>query len=190
MTAGQLPDQPAVDRSEDDFTVLRALAQAGCRIEQPRDLRTREVSGQRQPAARLEAVLPTLARELADDAIGAHVLPVNGVVNRLAGVTFPQHGGLTLVGDAERLQIARLQLSVLECTIDHTQHVVPDLLGVMFHPPRARKDVMVLDLLDGDDARPAVEDEAPRGGGPLIDAGDEAHPEARSMSVVAKGVKE
>src|SRR4051812_44868366 len=98
MAAGQLPDQPAVDRAEDDFTVLRALAQSGCRVQQPGDLRAGEVRGQRQPAARLEAVLTTLAPELADDAIGAHVLPVDGIVNRLAGVTFPQHRGLTLVG--------------------------------------------------------------------------------------------
>src|SRR3954447_9138306 len=118
MTAGQLPDQPAVDRSEDHFTVFRALAQAGCRVEQPGDLRAREVGGQWQSAALFEAVLATVARELAHDAIGACVLPVDRIVNRTASVTFPQHGGFTLIGDSECLQIARPKLSALECAID------------------------------------------------------------------------
>ena len=50
---------------------------------------------------------PAVAGQLGDELVGAGVLPDDGVVHRLAGAAVPQHGGLALVGDADRGQVGR-----------------------------------------------------------------------------------
>ena len=172
VAAGEVPDQPRVDRPEQDLARLGALAQPADRVQQPAELRGREVRRQRQPALQLEAILALVARELTDQAIGAHVLPVDRVVHRLAGRAIPHHGGLALVGDAEGHEVGGLELRPLQRALDHFEHVRPDLERIVLHPAGAGKDVVVFLLADRDHARLVVEDQAARGSRALIDRRD------------------
>ena len=115
---------------------------------------------------------PASRGQLADDLVGARVLPVDGVVHRHARLAVPDDGRLALVGDAQRDEVGGLQRRVVERALHDLHHVAPDLLGVVLDPARAREDLLVLLLRDGDDAGRAIEDHAARGRGALIDRGD------------------
>ena len=82
-------------------------------------------------------------------------------------------GRLALVGDAERRR-GRTAASwrVVERVRHDLHDVAPDLLGVVLDPARAREDLLVLLLGDRDDAGRAVEDDAARGRGALVDRRD------------------
>ncbi len=100
--AGEVPQEPAVDRAEGELPGLRARSRTRHVVEDPRDLRAREVRGQRQPHVRAQAVQARVARELAHERVGARVLPHDRVAQRRAAPAIPHDGGLALVGDAER----------------------------------------------------------------------------------------
>src|SRR5206468_7634468 len=124
------------------------------------------------------AVLADVAAELAHEVTGAGVLPVDRVLHRLAGHPVPQHGGLALVGDADRHDVADAELRLVEGGLDDLADVAPDLLWVVLDPARPGEVLLVLLLADRDDARRRVEDEAPRRRRALIDRCDVAlgHP--------------
>ncbi|GAA3071025.1 hypothetical protein GCM10020000_64550 [Streptomyces olivoverticillatus] len=152
---------------------LGALAQALDVVQQPADLGAGEVGGQRQARLAAEAVLADVAAELLAQGVGTGVLPDDGVVDRLAGVLVPHQRGLTLVGDADRLDVGGGDARLLDGARDDFLDVGPDLLGVVLDPARLGEDLLVFLLVDGDDAAVAVEDDAAGGGGALVDRRDE-----------------
>lgn len=103
---------------------------------------------------------------------GAGVLPDHGVRDRTAGGPVPDHGGLPLVGDADRRQPFRAGAGGVQRLPHHELDVVPDLLGVVLDPTGPGEDLPVLALGHGDDLPGPVEHDAPRGGGALVDGGD------------------
>ncbi|GAA4945772.1 hypothetical protein GCM10023238_10130 [Streptomyces heliomycini] len=171
--AGQVPDDPCVHGAEEDVARLGALLEAVDVVEQPAGLGTGEVGGQGEAGLAAEAVLTDVAAELAAEGVGAGVLPDDGVVDRLTGVPVPQHGGLALVGDADGLDVVAGDAGLLDGSGDDLLDVGPDLGGVVLDPARLGEDLLVLLLVDGDDAPVAVEDDAAGGGGALVDGGDE-----------------
>ena len=168
VTTAHVPDQPRIHRAEQDLAILGPFTQAGDVIQQPADLGTREVSGDRQPGLLTEAVLSELPRQLPTDAVGARVLPVYGVVHRRSRPAIPQHGRLPLVGDSERTQVSSRKLGLLQRHADDRQHVPPDLLRVVLHPTGSREVLAMLLLRHRHDPCPVVEDEAPRRGRSLV----------------------
>ena len=100
--AGQVPDAPGVHVAEHQVAGLGLLARAVDVVEDPADLRPREVRRQRQADRRAEPVLTAVGGQLVDELVGARVLPDDRVHHRLAGVAVPHDRGLALVGDAER----------------------------------------------------------------------------------------
>ena len=54
------------------------------------------------------------ALQFGADVGGAAVLPDDGAVHGLAGGAVPHHGGLALVGDADRGDVLRLQAGFLQ----------------------------------------------------------------------------
>ena len=80
----------------------RAIAEAVDVVEQPLDLRAREVGIDHEPRALADELLVALALELIAARGRAAVLPDDGVVERLAAALVPGDDGLALVGDADR----------------------------------------------------------------------------------------
>ena len=99
--AGEVPQQPAVGVAEDGVALLGRLAHPVDVVEDPLDLAAGEVGGRRQAGLAADDVAVAVAFEGAGDAVGAGVLPDDGVVVRPAGAPVPDHGGLALVGDAD-----------------------------------------------------------------------------------------
>ena len=99
--AGQAIDQVRIDGAERELTPLGAHARSGHVLQEPGELRSAEVGVEHEagdlPHSRL--VPPGLEAQalLSRPAI----LPDDGFVNRLSGVSFPKQGRLSLVGDAD-----------------------------------------------------------------------------------------
>src|SRR6266545_67388 len=125
--AGKVPDAPGVDVAEYDLAPLGALAHPVDVVEDPLDLRSREVGGQRQPDLRAEPILAAVLCQLIADLVGPCVLPHDRVVDRLARGLLPNHRGLALVRDAHRREVARLDLGLLQAAGDHILGSLPDL---------------------------------------------------------------
>jgi len=158
--AGQVPEHPGVHRPEGQLAVLGALSRAVHVVEDPGDLRSREVGGERQAGLVAQAVEAFVAGGFAHERAGAGVLPDDRVVDGLAALAVPDHGGLALVGDTDRHQVADLEPAAVECPSHHCDNIPQDLLGVVLHPARARKDLLVFLLAEGDDPTLLIEYQA------------------------------
>src|SRR4030081_1712288 len=166
-STGEQPDQPGVDVAEDHLALLRPGLDARDVVEDPFDLRSREVGGQRKAHLGTKAVLPTLAAELLDDLVGASVLPDDRVVDRLACLAVPHHRGLALVGDADGRDV--LSVYLREGALYDPLGPLPDLHRVVLYPTWLRIDLLMFLLRDGDDLAAVVEDHEASARGPLVD---------------------
>ena len=159
--AGEVPDQPGVHVPEDQVAGLGLLAGAVDVVEDPADLRPREIGRQRQPGLGAEAILAAVGRQLVDERVGAGVLPDERVVDRLAGVAVPHQRGLALIGDPQAGDVVGRGVRCLQGLVEHFLGAGPDLLGIVLDPARLRKDLLVLLLGDGDDPAFVIEDHRP-----------------------------
>ena len=90
VSAGQVPDQPAVDVAEQRVAGLRPSRARRAHYPGARQLEAGEIAGERQAGLGAEAVLAAVAGEMRDEPIGARVLPDQRVVQRFAGGAVPQ----------------------------------------------------------------------------------------------------
>ena len=149
-SAGEIPDQPGVDRAEREVARLGTPARARHVVEQPAQLQAAEVAGERQAGLRAEPVLAAVARILRHQRIDARVLPDERVVQRRAGGAVPDHRRLALVGDADRGKVAGRQARAAQRRGDDRLGVAPDLDRVVLDPAGLRIDLRVLLLRAGD----------------------------------------
>ena len=173
-TAGEVPEQPAVDGAAEQLPGLGTRSRAVDVVEDPAHLGAGEVGRERQAGDGLEALRPDVAGELVADRLRAGVLPDDGVVDRLAGRPLPHDGGLALVGDADRDDVRRVEVGLAEGAADDRSRVLPDLEGVVLDPARAREDLPVLELVDGHHPPAAVEDHGASARRALVDRDDVA----------------
>src|SRR3954469_10858228 len=141
---GEVPDEPGVHVAEGQVTRLGPIARAIDVVEDPADLRPREVGRQWQADLLLEAGLAAVARQLVDDLVRARVLPDERVVDRLAGVAVPHHRGLALVGDAQPGDVVGARPGRTQRLVEDLLATGPDLLGVVLDPTRLGIDLLVL----------------------------------------------
>ncbi|MNH06927.1 hypothetical protein D3C79_663070 [compost metagenome] len=101
LAAGEFPDQPAVDGTEQQIAALGALTSAFDIVEDPLELGAGEVRVGDQAGGFADVVLQAVTLELFADLGAAPALPDDGVVHRTTGFLVPHHGGFTLVGDTD-----------------------------------------------------------------------------------------
>ncbi len=97
MLAGELEDQPRVDRAEHCRAGERAGAQPRNVLEQPLDLGRGEIGVEHQPGARTHEPFVPGGAQLLTARGRAPVLPDNRAVQRLAAYGVPHAHGLALV---------------------------------------------------------------------------------------------
>src|SRR3546814_19908292 len=97
---GIIPHQPRINVAEREFAAFGTWARLGHVVEQPREFGRRKIGVEQQAGLFVEPVVAVLM--LLAEGAGAAVLPDDRRVNRLAGCTVPQHGGLALVRSEER----------------------------------------------------------------------------------------
>lgn len=115
--------------------------------------------------------------EALDQRRGAGVLPDDRVVHRRAGAPVPHDDGLTLVGDPERRDVARLGAGALERRRCNRVRALDDFQRVVLDEPRSGMVLGVLLLRGGDRRALLVEQHEPRRAGPLVERRHEpSHP--------------
>ncbi len=142
-------------------------------VEQPGDLAGGEIRIEQQ--AGLGRDLGLVAGVAQGGAIfgGAAVLPDDRIVDRLAGRTVPDHGGLALIGDADAGDIARGKPRLLHRLAHGRDRGGPDRLGVVLDLARRRIDLLQFLLGGRKRIERGVERYGARRGRTLVD-GDES----------------
>ena len=167
--AGEVPDKPAVGVAEQQIAGIRLLACTLDVLEDPDDLGTGEIGRERQPDLRLEPVDAAIGSEAINDRLGAGVLPDDRVVDGLAGVPVPDHSGLPLVRDPDRVDVVAGDVGLGQGLADDLAGVVPDLHRVVLDPAGMGEDLLVLELARRDDGTRTIEDDRTRARRALID---------------------
>ena len=169
-TAGQLPDQPAVDGSGEQSAVARDEGDLGL-LEQPLDLGCREVGVWPKPGALGNEA--GLAAQLCAPLRGTAVLPDDRPCQRLPRIAMPQHYGLALIRDAEHI---RTNSARRDRFTRGQERALENLFGIVLNP--AGLWIMLGDLLisSARDATIGRDHERGRSSGPLIDRQDVLHP--------------
>ena len=155
--------------AEDRVTAFGGFAHTVDVLEDPLNLAAGEVRRRRQTGLAADDVAVAFAFQRRGDAVGAGVLPHDGVVDGLARGLVPDDGGLALVGDADGVDVAGVQRRRAQRLRDDRADVVPHLDGVVLNPTGAREDLLVLLLPDGHDGARVVEDDRARARRALID---------------------
>lgn len=168
--ARELPHQPAVDGAEGELAARGAFAGTVHVVEDPAQLGAREIRIDHQPGALAHLVLQALGAQPLADRLGAAVLPDDGIEDGAAGGAFPHHGGLALVGDAERGHVGGAQPGLFERGAAGGELAAPDVERIVLDPAGLRKMLRKLLLGAGDDLAGAVEHDGTRTGRALLSA--------------------
>ena len=167
--AAQVPHQPAVDGAEGEFAALGAHARIGDVVEQPGELGGGEVRIELKPGARTHVLGPARGAQALALGGGAAVLPDDRRGKRATACALPQHGGLALVGDADRRHLARGHAGVGERLAGAIELGAQDVLGVVLDAV-GRGEVLRERLLGEAAYAPAgVEHDRARAGGALVE---------------------
>ncbi len=172
LAAGEFPDQPGIDGAEHQLAFAGALAAAFNVVQDPLDLGTGEVRVNHQTCGVLDVLLKTVALELLADLGAAAALPDDGVVDRAAGVAFPDYRGFTLVGDADGCNLVVVQIGLRQC-LGHARRLSgEDFHRVVFDPACLRVMLDEFALGSAHHVGVAVEDDGARAGGALVKSND------------------
>ena len=153
--ARQVPDDPAVDRAEQRLAAFGRGTYAVDVVEDPLQLRRREVGRRRQSGARAQQLARRFER--GHRLIGARVLPDDGVVPRTAGPRIPHHGGFPLVGDADGREVRPGEPGGAQGAGDGLVDARGDLNRIVLDPSGAGQDLPVFELPPRDLAARRVE---------------------------------
>src|SRR5437773_639409 len=165
-------NQPGVDRAKHHVAVLRTLAQSLHVLEQPLDLRCREVRIEHEAGARLHQRALLLLLELRTTRRGAAILPHDGAMDRPAGGALPRANRLALIRDADS---RGRHLGLGDRLARGVDGDAQDLLGVVLDFPRRWKVLGELPITAAEHAAVGAEDERSRAGGALIECEDSGH---------------
>src|SRR5512146_3458147 len=98
--AGQIPNQPGVNRTAGELPALSAVARPGDILQQPGDFGAGEVGVRNEARFLTEGSVESFRLDAVAHRGGAAALPDDSMMDGLAGRSIPYHHGLTLVGDA------------------------------------------------------------------------------------------
>ena len=172
FSAGQPPQQKAVDGAEREFARFGRGPRTIDVIEQPGDLAGGKIRVEDQPGLGGYRGFMTAVAECLAKIGGAPVLPDNGIVDRLAGGAVPDNRGLTLIGDADAGDIAGRKPRLRHRRADGGNDGLPDFFRVVLDPAGRWKYLPEFLLGDGERLQCRIEHDRARRSRTLID-GDE-----------------
>ena len=177
FAAGQVPDQPRIDRAEGEPARVGKLPRLGHVLENPAELAAGKVGVDDEAGLFLDHLRKPVALELVAEAGGAAVLPDDGVADRLACLAVPDHGRLALVGDADGREVLCRKAGLGHRLGGDAVLRGPDFVGVMLDPAGLRE--VLLEFLLGDrlDRAGVFEDDGAGTGGALVEGEDVFHGE-------------
>ena len=182
-SAGQLPDQKAIDSAEQQLALGGTVARTFDVVQYPRQLCAREIRVQQQAGAVGEHLFVARIAQRAALAGGAAVLPDDGVIDRAAGFLVPDHNGLALVGDADGGDIACRDPCLVDRPAAGRLRGAPQIIGIMFNPAGLGEMLGEFFLGAGNRRHRVIVNDGPCGGGALVNGKDIRH--ARPFGSVA-----
>ena len=173
--AGQVPDQPGVDRAKDQFPRLGPRPCAINIVEQPCQFGAGEIGIQQKAGLFGDQQLHPVSLEPLAGVRGAPILPDDGLVDRLARGAVPDEGRLALVGNANGGNLTGTVACLGQGRAAGGQNALPEVGGIVFDPARGRI-VLGEFLLGGfEDFQVAVKKDGPTGCGALINRQNVSH---------------
>ena len=109
---------------------------------------------------------------------GAAVLPDDGGRQGAACGALPQHGGFTLVGDADGGHLTGGDACSNQGLAGAVELCLPDLQWVVLHPAGGRVGLVEFLLGGGQDVAPVIEDEGPAAARTLVEGEEVGHGQA------------
>ncbi len=134
LTAGQLPDNPAVDSTKQQLACFRPLACTRYVFQNPVQLGTGEISIQNQACLFTEHI--GIATDFQQITVfrGTTALPDNRLADRTTGVLVPNYGSFALVRNTDAGNISRSNIQLAHCLVHQAYLGSPDFLGIVLHP--------------------------------------------------------
>ena len=174
-SAAEPPHQPRVDRSAEQLAAFGAGLRARNLVEDPADLRRREVRVDDEPGALAHERLEAVRTELLADGRARPALPDDRRVDRAARRALPDDGRLALVRDADRGDVARIDAGHRERLTSDRHGRGEDLVRVVLDVSRGG--IVLCDLAVGaSEGRTClVEHHRARPGRSLIEREDRSH---------------
>ena len=134
LTAGQLPDNPAVDSTEQQLACFRTLACMRYVFQNPVQLGTGEISIQNQACLFAEHIGIATDFQQITVFCGTTALPDNRLADRTTGVLVPNYGSFALVRNTDTGNISRSNIQLAHCLVHQAYLSSPDFLGIVLHP--------------------------------------------------------
>ena len=166
--AGQVPDQPAIDRAKGQLAGLGLLARAGNVLQYPRNLGRRKIRVEQQPGLRADHPLCAIFHQLLTERRSPPVLPHDRVIDRLPRLAVPHNRRLALVGDADAGHIARPELQLAQRLNRRAQLRSENVERIVLDPSRLGKDLREFMLRLRRNVSLRIEENRPRTGGALV----------------------
>jgi hypothetical protein len=138
-------------------------------VEDPADLRTREVRVEEQAGLRAELRLDASRLQRRARGRGATALPDDRAVDGLARLAVPEDRRLALVGDADRGDLPRGDAALGQRRVERAEHGRPDLVGLVLDPTRLRVVLRKLTVLASENGELSIQDDDGRSRRPLVD---------------------
>ena len=154
--AGQIPDQPCINGSKEQFTLFGPLPGVFHVIQNPFNLCPGKISIRDQPRCLLDKGFIALCLQILNDRCCSSALPDNGIVNRFTRLFIPDNRCLTLIGNTDAGNILRSDMCLPHGFCHHILNTLPDFHRIMFHPPRIRKNLSKLFLRHADNSSSMV----------------------------------
>jgi hypothetical protein len=171
-TAGELPDEPTVDRAECETAALCRLAHTGHVIEDPLKLGAAEIRVGHESGFRGEHVREAALAQRVAHARGAPVLPHDRIADRRAGRAVPDERRLALIGNADRRHVGGAQPRARQRFGRDGELRRPDVGGIVLDPARPRKDLSEFLLRDRAHTAAAIEHDRARARRALVEGED------------------
>ena len=175
FTAGQVPDQPAIDGPKGQFAGLRLLPRSVDVFQDPRDFGAGEVGIDQQPRFLADGFFRAVGLHLVASFGGSAILPHNRVVDRFTRFPVPYNRRLPLIGDTHRCQVTGAYARLTQ-NLDHRAHLRgEDVEGVMLDPTALGVDLLEFPLPVGDDVAVFAKENGTRAGGSLVERKNVRH---------------
>ena len=130
----ELPDEPGIDRAEQELSPLGLFPRAGDMIQNPFDLRAGKIRVQHQTRRLFDIVPEPAPLQLVADGGRAPALPDDGVVDGLSRRFVPDDGRLALVRNADGGNVPRVDVRLRDDLHHDPVDAGVDLHRVVLHP--------------------------------------------------------
>ena len=160
IAARQIPDQPAVNRSEQQPSLSGKFPASRDMVKDPLQLCGRKIRVRNQSGLLPDSVSKPILNQLLHDRSCPPALPDDRIVDRFSGIPVPYNRCLALICDTDRRNIFRTCSDPAHGLRRNTDLSRPDLHRILLDPARVRINLLKLTLNERADLSLSVKENA------------------------------